>query len=249
MSKYLNDEEIFVRDPIVPTSDFEWDRLLSTKKFFYKLKTSKMPVRRFRKKNYRKKPYRRYRRKLAIPRPKLSTSTHIFVRRGTKWSVSATTADAYGGYYGTGGFASALSDTANSGELTSLYDSYKILAIQYKIIPVNITDATMPCQLYIWNDYDDATNPAMTDYYERKHKEISLNGNRVITWTCNKPAVASEVSTGMVTAYAQKRSPLLDCGYSSVPHYGMKFVLRGRNGAQPEVEVEAKIVLLMKTPR
>jgi len=127
-----------------------------------------------------------------------------------------------------------LSNVLQSGDLTALYDRYKINGIKIKIIPLSNMASTngqglIPTMLY-HTDYDDALTPTddATVRVKAGAKEVRLDRTRTIYI---KPKIADAIlGASAGTAYSvPKAAPYINMSYPDVPHYGLKMYFRDVN--------------------
>lgn len=127
-----------------------------------------------------------------------------------------------------------LSNVLQSGDLTALYDRYKITGIKVKIIPLSNMATTngqglIPTMVY-HTDYDDALTPTADADVRVKAgaKEVRLDKVRTIFI---KPKIADAIlGASAGTAYSvPKNAPYINMSYPDVPHYGLKMYFRDVN--------------------
>lgn len=175
------------------------------------------------------------------------------------------------GVYGGGGLYNfgavgyfKLSNVLQSGDLTALYDRYKINAIKWKIIPCsNFASVNgqglIPSMVY-HVDYDDDATPS-TDADVRVKagaREVRLDRPRSIFF---RPKVAqmiagASVVPGASTAYSiPQKAPYINATYSGVPHYGLKMFFRnvnlmpGSGNINTQFRVETTYYISCKDPQ
>lgn len=177
---------------------------------------------------YRKKRMvvrRRYKRYKTIK----ATNSHLFRRRCEQLSVTLAT-----GISGVQGNASAFSlgQTINNSELTTLYDSYRIIKVfvGFTFEPNNRLDAsTYPnkgIQLYVKRDYDDNTAPTYGELAQSNQTKKMMLPPYKTKWISVRPAVRNIIqnSDGNPSAFKLEFTPRLDCSFPNITHYGLKYV-------------------------
>lgn len=154
------------------------------------------------------------------------------------------TTDANGNYFGVA-YAKGLvtmyttmysMNMPNYTEFTSLFDQYKILSYTIELRPrFNGRDAAygagtvadIPTIYYIY-DKDDATAFTTPDQIMQCQKVYSRRLDKPVYITVKYPTIADEIySSALVTGYAPRKAPFIDCTYDQVAHYGIKFMIQG----------------------
>lgn len=139
-------------------------------------------------------------------------------------------------------FAFRLSDIINFSSWTTLFDQYRIDKVVVKFVPVQ-TEA-------VFRPYDDTTNPGasvseiprLCTIIDRDDESSPIDFNQIfqrpqsrtrkatqtITWTFVPNRLVEVYRSATTTGYKvdTNKKEFLDCGYSDVPHYGMKAVLQ-----------------------
>jgi len=133
----------------------------------------------------------------------------------------------------------ALKDLPQALSFRQLYDEYKINAVNVKIILNSNTSDTSNQNLqigYVLNDKDDAATPLdWNSFLERaacKIKNLFPSGNRACEANMYlKPTPLTQLYESIgSTGYAlMRKSPFVDMGDPTVPHYGL---LYGFNNGQ-----------------
>lgn len=164
-------------------------------------------------------------------------------------------------------FVFSLSDVANSSELTSLYDQYKISAVVIKFQLINnpnviyqpgSTATSSPFnnivsypKLWYYRDYDDSNVISLASMREvGKAKCMTLMPNKIYSVKI-KPSCLNLMS-GTTTQPTWPRR--LDCSAPTQTHYGLKCVLDYNgvpppSGAVTRIQVEKLYYLKMYNSR
>lgn len=135
-----------------------------------------------------------------------------------------------------------LSQAPEYTEFTSLFDEYRICALEVTFKPkFNMMTVTSPTAvvtplLYTAIDYDDATVPASAAELEEYQTCVVTNFNRSVKRTIVPKNATAVYQSTTATSYGVAR-PWLDCAYASVPYYGLKAVVEG--GAIGQVALQA----------
>jgi len=131
----------------------------------------------------------------------------------------------------------SLDQVPNPSEFTNLFDSYKIDKVVVKFQAVGVQQISSEYsngagavsyqpRTYTAVDYDDDTVPTalteLTQYSNCKQRLAGRNFSITI-----RPKVAVQVyRSAVLTAYANPdKTVKLDCAYSDVPHFGLKFAM------------------------
>lgn len=170
------------------------------------------------------------RRRPRIPRGMNNNNVHTFKR---SWylpaNISVTTANVYGAY------AFSLNDVPNASEFTTLFDQYRINSVRYKIMPrgssAEAGTNNNVGKIFSVLDYDDGVAPTSVDqlcqYPNMKTTRTTSDHVRSL-----RPMFAStQYFTSTLSGYGARRG-WLDCDYSAIPHYGIKYAIQGTAGAQ-----------------
>lgn len=191
-------------------------------------------------KTYNKKTYGK--RAIIYRKPSgYKQNVYKFMRK-TNMGHDTFTLDGTNGYYASGGISIALSDLPNATDFTGLFDQYQIRYVKFYFVFRGIT-LTM-VESYNWNsagmpsliftrDHDDITPPAATEvgYDELRQsnnaKEHHFTPDRRVFKTGLKPSILVDIDNGG-TAIAQgvKWDQWIDCATTTIPHYGIKYVIR-----------------------
>lgn len=182
----------------------------------------------------RRRGLRRYRRGRGgnIARSLVSGGTQVHTFKRSLYlssAISVTTANVYGAY------AFLLNDLPNASEFTALFDQYRINSIRWRLIPrgssAEAGTNNNVGKIFTVLDYDDNTAPASIDtlmqYPGVKTTRTTSDHTRVLRPAFATPQYVSAIST----AYGARRG-WLDCDYTTVPHYGVKYAIQGTAGAQ-----------------
>ena len=210
---------------------------------------------RFSKKKYTMRKRRRFN---ISSRRKYGRTGHLRVLR---WSAKDTTNNCHVQYVGndvnnSADFALtfAITDCANSAELTSVFDQYSIQRIMYRWVAIRSTDwaSTTTLRGYdirvTWcHDFNDSSTISRLAQMQRANlREVLLNQNKMYSkWYSLKPACLQQMyESTTTTAYAPKWNQFLDTN-DPAPHYGMKGTYSELN-AGLGLRLEAKFVLKFK---
>jgi len=129
-------------------------------------------------------------------------------------------------------------------DFTSLYDCYKIYGVQIKVqlitnpnstwatdsaaAPNNAQQQVSNWYPKLWYVYDNDDNSDMTLATVRERQGAKykiLKPNREVKFFVKPSALVQTYKTALTTGYAPKRLWLDVYSASSVPHYGMKFIV------------------------
>lgn len=128
------------------------------------------------------------------------------------------------------GGAVSTAQSLNPAELTTLFDQYRIDAIEIKIMatgdPNTFTaTGTLP-RFYICNDYDDAgALGSLAQVQQQQGVKIFQPGaiDKSYTHWVRPKLLTQTYRTAVTTGYAPAQSAVwVDCTQSDVPHYGVK---------------------------
>lgn len=158
-------------------------------------------------------------------------------------------------HYGSVGMKFCLADHPSFAEFTSLFDYWKLVKVNVKLIPLQIGALTVAsgvggdadgynlCVIHSCLDYDDAdaftaSETGLLEMLERpdvKSRSVSSNamGRPALNRTL-RPKVLRTVfnSNAAVTGKEiANKSVWLDCAQPSIEHFGLKFMLECHNGA------------------
>lgn len=178
---------------------------------------------------------------------------------GTQTAPGTTTTSCYTKAFG-------LSETVNSSELTALYDQYQIMGVKVMFQLVSNPDASTSInsgassnhnnffpKLWYVRDYDNATLESLDELKQRNNaKCVVLKPDRMYS-VYVRPAIRNQVYLdGVSTATSPIWKQWLDCSTSTVPHYGLKWVI-ATEGFTPtqtwNVRVEYKYFIKFKNAR
>lgn len=148
-----------------------------------------------------------------------------------------------------------LSSVVASGELTALYDNYRITLIKYRWVITRNPDAATGASnkgIYprlVWcHDFNDQTNVSRNIIYQRANmREVFFNDNYQKTkWYTLKPSTLTTIyETAVSSAYKPTWGTWLDTGDASTPHYGIKYSY-SELYAGVNLRLEAKIYMEFK---
>lgn len=148
------------------------------------------------------------------------------------FSLSSVSSDALTGCYQFGWVHDfRMINVVQYNEFTNLFDRYKIVGINYKVM-YQCNDAqvqgsqVLPIVHYAI-DYDDATVPSvLTDISSKSNCRTKVLGNTQYVVQKIKPKVAGQIyQSAIATGYSVIKAPYINSTYSTVPHYGIKFWL------------------------
>lgn len=130
-----------------------------------------------------------------------------------------------------------LQDLTNYANYTVIWDQYRINKIVIRARPIRTTqvvaqveDTSNPTgvtnipSFCIAKDFDDANSPASFAQLCAR----TFSKRRLATQKMNykfTPATLETVYAPVVSAYSPKYKTWLDCAYTSVPHYGIKYAM------------------------
>jgi hypothetical protein len=154
------------------------------------------------------------------PKPRNTQNVYKFRRYNTPFSISKGTAD--------GGEAHGffLSDVAASTEFTSLFDEWRISAINVSWFLSGQQLPGTPCMMYVYPDYDDVTPPATLLI------ALQVQGMKVVTLTAANPVHRMRIKprSAIVTAGATiSNSGWHDVASPSDVWYGVKWWMSNYN--------------------
>lgn len=147
-----------------------------------------------------------------------------------------------------------LKQIVNWNELTELFDQYRIDKIELKVMyqsnvsPIDSEGRpgkTSPLPImYYTPDFDDHTAPpsqaSVLEYGATKMRILSANDTFSIFL---KPNIAKAVYQGLTNAYESARPNKIDCNYSQVEHFGMKYFFRNWFDANTDGTANAKLTI------
>lgn len=156
-----------------------------------------------------------------------STGLHYFKRRCMLGAWNGNSVDPHIN----GALSFKLNQIPNHTDFTSLFDQYRITGVKLTFYPVqdssqvgSVFEGFMPQLIYVV-DRDDNTTLAgngsntLMEYQSCQIRQL----NRPVSVYIRNPSVAAEIyRSTTLTAYSQQ-SRWLDCNYSDIPHYGLKF--------------------------
>lgn len=126
----------------------------------------------------------------------------------------------------------ALSDLPGVSDFTAMYDQYRLNAVKLMFYP-NLTSAdanpigtieTVPRAFFVI-DYDDSTTLG-TINTALEHQNVKIRQMHKPFSIFLRPKSLTEVyCSAVTTAYAPKKSQVLDMAYTDVPHWGVKILV------------------------
>jgi hypothetical protein len=129
----------------------------------------------------------------------------------------------------------ALSQVTDSTQLLTVFDQYRVNAIEIFLRPVAmpITATVQPIGvMYTVIDYDDST-PLTTAVYMLAYDNCIATSTVESQRRCFKPRVANALYGGSTfTSYGNERAPWIDSTSYTVPHYGLKAGVDQGNSTQ-----------------
>lgn len=231
-----------------------------------------------RRRTFRRRPLRRNRRtamrRTRMSRPMRSLNNRqMNVYRFNRSSYNGApqtsfTTDANGQFFGVfigQGLSSVFTSNVvlsmpNITEFTTLFDQYKILSYSVTFIPRFDsrdtaygpgTVADIPT-IYWVTDQDDATIPTTANQLMEHPKVRYARMNRPVTLTILHPCIADSIySSAVVTGYATRKAPWIDCNSASVQHFGIKYFIQGppNRDYTSLFDVKSETRFLVKNPR
>lgn len=148
-----------------------------------------------------------------------------------------------------------LGDLNGSGEITSLFDNYRITKVLYRWVLLKSPDgATTATNKFIYprivwkHDFNDQLVINRTQMYQNANiKEAYFGDNMMKTrWYPLNPSVdMSAYISSVATGYSPKWRQWLDTSYSTLPHYGIKYCYSDLYAGMT-IRMEAKLVLECK---
>lgn len=175
----------------------------------------------------------------------MSPSIHRFVRlcettfpvtAGSGWSDGVVSNNSLqmefslsGVQYYIGGSAS-FNQSFNPAELTTLFDMYRIDAIEMIIMangdPNTYNSSAYLPRMYIYNDYDDAGGlGSIAQVQQQQNVKVFQPGaiERSFTHWVKPRLLTQTYRTAISTGYAPAQKAMwVDCNQDNVPHYGTK---------------------------
>lgn len=145
------------------------------------------------------------------------------------WTVSSTTADIFGTYFG------SLNQISGVSDFTGLYDQFKILGLKWSLIPrgnssdisPSGTSAQQSVGVFSVIDYNDST--ALTSLNQAvQYANLKMTRSHQVHSRYFKPRITPTIENGVGgTASALTTRGWLDVSTgANVPHYGIKYVLQ-----------------------
>lgn len=145
--------------------------------------------------------------------------------------------------YYLGGAASVFTSW-NPAELTTLFDMYRIDAVEIDVMaagdPNTISSASTLPRFYIYNDYDDAGSVgSLAQIQQQQGTKVFQPGaiERSYKHWVNPKLLTQTYRTAITTGYAPAQKAMwVDCNQDNVPHYGTK-IWTTNNGAVTGVTI------------
>lgn len=209
------------------------------------------------KRSYKKRTYVR-RRRFNMVRKAGGRMGHL---RVVRWSAKDTTNNCHVQYVGNDvnnsadfSIQFAISDTANSSELTGLFDNYRVNRVMYRWVAIRSTDwaSTTTLRGYdirvTWcHDFQSSSTISRLAQMQRSNvREALLNQTKMATrWYSLKPAALAQMwESATSSAYSPKWKQWLDTG-DPAPHYGILGTYSELN-AGLGLRLEAKLYMELK---
>lgn len=125
-----------------------------------------------------------------------------------------------------------LGDILNSGDITSLFDKYRMKWVKINIYCTSTTAAVtslaqLPSMIYSI-DEDDQSVPTVAALREKMgSKQRMFYPGKPISIFMRFPKVQRQLDTDSLISSGNEvaRAPWINCSYSTVPHFGLKFAL------------------------
>lgn len=183
------------------------------------------------------------------------------------WALTNTSADVNGTWQFGGAMQFQLNQVLEHADMTQLFDKYKIKGVKVTIIPLGqpstnattspLADTNYPT-IAIAVDNDDASLPSSWNQVAVKQDCKIKKLNNPVSVYIRNPKMAKQIYDGATSAYSPGTG-FIDCNYSDVPHYGLKFYVRecplpipptvSGNGANVLFRIVTKFYLALKDPQ
>lgn len=231
----------------------------------------------YKKKQYKRKQYKKrslvpikrnyyfFKRWCSALAPQSAYSAGSYSTASSTYTIT-TPAGSGTNYYGSA-YYFKLSDLPDVADFTTLYDTYKILGVQFNIYPLFSEASTattgavngMGCIIHSIIDNDDNFAPTASETgvgYLRQYSNSYRTNNLLMTKKFSrfiKPRVlvANWDSSAAFATGGSKRQ-WLDCARADIAHYGFKFIIEtytdSANALKLSFKVECKYYLAFKTP-
>lgn len=136
-----------------------------------------------------------------------------------------------------GGFVASLNfmleDVPNYSEFIALYDEYRIRGVTVECIPtftsteLNVAYSGTIAQSSIYSalDFNGGTAPTNLNALGQQNGTRHTRGNRTHRRYLRPRPLTQLYQSALSTAYTSKSSGWISCGYPSVPHYGLNFLV------------------------
>jgi len=136
----------------------------------------------------------------------------------------------------------ALNRVSNYTEFTTLFDEYRICAVEvdfkpmYNMQVISAINNVITLFLYTVIDYDDNAAPTSISQLEEYDSCVVTNFNQ----SCKRiirPKLATAVYDGTANwAYASTRQPWVDCGNAAVQWFGLKLAIEAGASGQTNLQ-------------
>lgn len=151
-----------------------------------------------------------------------------------------------------GSFAFNLNLVPSAAEFTALFDQYRIDKIVWTLMPRGNSGEqgtnNLNTKVFSVLDYDDDTAPTslntLLQYPGVKCTKLAYDHKRTI-----RPKFATTQYRSLTTSAYGARSGWLDCDYSDVPHYGIKFWIQGPGSGTQIIDLKTDFYLSFKGVR
>lgn len=206
-----------------------------------------MPIRRNRR-NLRRRPRKNLRRnrRTMVARPIQKNIFH-FKRTYQAPDISFSSSGAT-----TGCYTPSLSLMPDVTDFTTLFDQYRINKFVVKFIPNFDGNSLLPTgfvsmpNIYYAVDHDDAVAPTTIDQL-LQYPRMKIRPVNKITSVMFTPSTLSTVDATASSAIKYKQ--WINCAYTTIPHYGLKFYIDAIGVSQARFRVFVTTYFSMKDPR
>lgn len=147
----------------------------------------------------------------------------------------------------TAAFEFKLTDFSGNGDITSLFDQYRIVQAVVTFLPTQQTNASVLMSVI---DYDDNSASPITDLVQFSTLMVTQPGTTHERVVAPKAALAA-YSGSAFTAYAQAvPGQWFDTDSSGIPHYGLKYAMPALSATGVSTyQVIVKLIIQVKGPR
>lgn len=216
----------------------------------------------YKRKRSTRKPARRVRRRMAMPRRRISTmstNVHKYTRMfsGAGGIASALNIDGqstYAPYLNALGVR--LSSVVNASDFGNLYDQYRITKAKVKfylqVDPSAQAAATASYpKMYWYRDYDDLTVPgSLNEFRENtKCKVAILRPDRPITWVWKPNTLSLIYQSAIANQFKPVWNQWLNMATQNTDHYGFKFAIDDLTNVNYKVRTEVQLWFECRQPR